>query len=221
MTRLQQEVSRKLQSIGCSSEYDNESEKLNITLGNQSICRLDSGGNYTYRAGEHISKDHEEAFFKVEKTINQAKEYISAYNNASQFEIEGITDYRKLAEYDDVVFGAKDMGEQHGFQFSSWFKTYGGTGATMGDYSFDYEYSKQSFAERSGLIDKNRQFNNDQLENIFRCVAFTKQMNDGLTFDQEKELDGLMDRIGAVLPYVLSDPQFDLFDYGDGGMTMQ
>ena len=221
MTRLQQEVSRKLKTVGCSSEYDSESKNLNILFDNQPICRLNSNDNITYYTDEHIGKDQEDAFFRVEKIINQAKKYIFDYNNAPQFKIEGIEDYRKLSEFGDVVFGAKDMGEQYGFQFSSWFKTYDGTGATMGDYSFDYEYSKQSFAERSGLIDKNRQFNNDQLENIFRCVAFTKQMNDGLSFDQEKELDDLMDHIGAVLPYVLSDSQFDLFEYGDGGMTMQ
>jgi len=179
MTRLQQEVARKVYSIGCASEYKNESDILNITLNGQPICRLHSDGNYTYRSDEQA-----EAYLKVEDIIDKAKEYITAYENAPQFEIDGIEDYRRLSEFGDVVFGAKDMGAQNGFQFSSWFKTYGGTGATMGDYSFDYEYSKQSFAERSGLVNKNRQFTTEQLEDIHRCVAFTKDMVDGLTYEQ-------------------------------------
>jgi hypothetical protein len=133
MTRLQQEVARKLYSLGCESVFKNETGILNITLGGQPICRLHPDGNYTYRSDEHKSDEQAEVYIKVENIIDKAKEYITAYENAPQFEIDGIEDYRKLAEFGCVVFGAKDMGEQHGFQFSSWFKTYGGTGATMGD----------------------------------------------------------------------------------------
>ena len=221
MTRLQQEVARKLHSFGCESEYKNETGILNITLDHQPICRLHSDDNYTYRSDEHKSEEQAEAYLKVEDIIDKAKEYITAYENAPQFEIDGIKDYRKLAEFGGVVFGAKDMGERHGFQFSSWFKTYGGTGATMGDYSFDYDYSKQSFAERSGLVDKNRQFTTEQLEDIHRCVAFAKDMVDGLTYEQDKALGELMDKIESALPYISDDPQFDMFPSEDDGMTMQ
>lgn len=77
MTRLQQQVSRKLKTVGCSSKYDSESKNLNISFGNQSICLLNSNDNFTYRADEHIGKDQKDAFFRVEKIINQAKNTFS------------------------------------------------------------------------------------------------------------------------------------------------
>lgn len=46
----------------------------------------------------------------------------------------------------------------------------------MGNYSFNYESSKKTFAERSGLIDKNRQFGNQELADIYRSVSFAKDM---------------------------------------------
>lgn len=220
MTKLQQEISRKLHTLEYSSKYDNETGILNITMNNQPICRIHTDDSYTYLPNDHTTEEQVDTFHSVEKMIDSTKEYISAYENAPQFEIEGIKDYRKLSEFGGVVFGAKDMGD-YGFQFSSWFKTYGGTGATMGDYSFDYEYSKKSFAERSGLIDKNRQFTAEQLANIYRCVAFTKDMVDSLTYEQDKALGELMDKIGYALPEITDDPQFELFPSEDDGMTMQ
>ena len=79
MTKLQQEVARKVHSIGCASEYKNESNILNITLGGQPICRLHSDGNYTYRSNEHKSEEQAEAYLKVENIIDKAKDYITAY----------------------------------------------------------------------------------------------------------------------------------------------
>ena len=221
MTRLQQEIARKIHTLGCASEYKNESGILNITLEHQPICRIHPDDSYTYLPNDHTTDEQADAFHAAEKMIDTTKEYIRAYENAPQFEIDGIEDYRKLAEFGGVVFGAKDMREQHGFQFSSWFKTYGGTGATMGDYSFDYEYSKQSFAERSGLIDKNRQFTNEQLADIYRCIAFSKDMVDSLSYEQDNALGNIMDKIESALPYIPDNPQFDMFPSEDDGMTMQ
>ena len=113
MTRLQQEVARKLHSLGCESEFKNETGILNITLEGQPICRIHPDDSYTYLPNDHTTDEQVDAFHAVEKMIDTAKEYISDYENAPQFEIDGIKDYRKLAEFGGVVFGAKDMGEQH------------------------------------------------------------------------------------------------------------
>ena len=147
------------------------------------------------------------------------KEYLSAYDAAPQFEIEGIQDYRKLAEFNGVVFGAKDMGN-HGFQFSSWFKTYGGTGATMGNYSFDYESAKQNFAIRSGLIDKHRLFTEEQLGDIYRCLSYTDCENGNLTYDQGKSIGDLMHQIENIMPEVINNPVYQFDNDESAGITL-
>lgn len=219
MTRLQQEIARRLPTIGCASEFDSESGILNITLNNEHICNLQPKGFNSYRSDEHNTDEKKECLQKIEDMTEQTKKYIELYESAPQFEIEGISDYRKLAEFGDVVFGAKDMGDS-GFQFSSWFKTYGGIGATMGDYSFDYEYSMRSFAERSGLVDKNRQFTTEQLEDIHRCIAFTRAVNDNLTYEQDKSLENIIEKIESALPYISDDPEYYEFQ-SEEEMTMQ
>jgi uncharacterized membrane-anchored protein YjiN (DUF445 family) len=57
------------------------------------------------------------------------------------------------------------------------------------------------------LIDQKRLFSDEQLENIYRSLEFTKEINDCLTYDYEKELDSLMRHIEKILPYVSQGKQ--------------
>lgn len=220
MTRLQQEVARRAAKLGCTTEYNEQDGSMQIIYDGAKICRLHSDDNYTYKDGEHQTEEHENVFYKVESLIDNCKEYISVYDKAQPFEIDGIKDYHKLAEFNGVVLGAKDMGN-HGFQFSSWFLTYGGTGATLGNYSMDYDDAKATFAERSGLVDKTRQFSNEQLEDVYRCLGFTKDMNGNLTYDQEHNIINLMENLENVLPYLKDNPDYAFEPEEDSGMTMQ
>lgn len=220
MTRLQQEVARKAGNIGCSTEYNEQDGSMQIIYDGANICRVHSENDYTFRSDDRKTEAQEEMFDKIEKLIESTKEYVSAYNNAPPFEIDGIKDYHKLAEFNGVVLGEKDMGE-HGFQFSSWLLTYGGTGATIGKYSMNYDDAKATFAERSGLVDKARQFSDEQLEDVYRCLGFTKDMNDSLTYDQEHNIINLMEKLEDVLPYLKDNPNFIYEPEEDSGMTMQ
>jgi len=219
MTRLQEEVLRKLHSIGCTPKYDEPDGSLKVEYDGTEICTVMSGGQIHYKGSDQLTEEQNEAFEKIEHQIDVIKEYLSAYDSAQPFDIEGIQDYRKLSEFNGVVFGAKDMGE-HGFQFSSWFKTYGGTGATMGNYSFDYEYSKKAFALRSGLVERNHVISDEQLENLYRCLAFTRDNNDSLTYKQEGEVGDLMCQIELALPYVKDNPDYQYSQDEDNGLTL-
>lgn len=219
MTRLQQEVSRQCRLLGCSSEHNEQDGSLQISYEGTNFCCIQGNDHYIFHRSAHQTEDQENMFYKVENLIHKCNEYITAYNKSSPFDIEGISNYRKLSEFNGVLLGVKDMGK-HGFQFSSWLLTYGGTGATLGDYSFDYDYSKRAFAERSGLVDKCRQFTNEQLEDVYRCLAFTKEMNDSLTYDQDKTLDGLMEKLEYILPYVKDNPDYIYEPEEDSGITM-
>lgn len=219
MTKQQHEVSRKLYDIGCTFQYDESQKRLFIQKDGEDICSLGDNGSCYSPPDVSLSDKQEEVYRNVEKLIDNAREYITTYENAKPFEIEGITDYLKLSEFNGVVFGAKDCGD-YGFQFSSWFKTYNGTGATMGKYSFDYETSKQAFAERSGLVDRHRQFSNEQLENLYRCLAFTKNANNDLTYEQDKTIGDLIDKLEYVLPYLKDNPNYLCSPSDDGGITL-
>lgn len=173
------------------------------------LLKLHGNGSYSYDSGIQLTDEQESIYCKVEHLIDTAKEYLTAYENAQSFEIEGISDYRKLAEFGGVVFGAKDMGK-HGFQFSSWFLTYGGNGATMGNYSFDYEASKENFAFRSGLVPRSKLFSAEEAENLYRCIDFTKENCESIDCTQERQLEKLLCKLGEGYPQLAeTQPTFD------------
>lgn len=220
MTILQREVNRKLHLFDADGQYNRNLGELDILYDGRRLCSLNEKDHILSAAAERDTPERDDMYQSIGNMITHTKEYVRLYENAQPFEIEGISDYRKLAEFNGVVLGAKDMGD-YGVQFSTWLLTYGGTGVTLGHYTFDYELAKNDFAERSGLVDKHRQFTNEQLADIYRCVAFSKDTVDSLSYEQDKALDELMDKIGCVLPEITDDPQFELFPSEDDGMAMQ
>ena len=120
-----------------------------------------------------------------------------------------------LGEMGDVVFGAKHS-ENFGFTFSSWYQDKERKSVTLGNYSGDYESSKEAFAVRSRLVDKNKLFSEEESANLYRCIEYVRDhMN--LTFDQDQGLRELEEKIVYAYPQLEeSPPSYD----EDESMTM-
>ena len=72
---------------------------------------------------------------------------------------------------------------------------------TLGHYhGDDYAAAKEDFATRSGLIPSHRLFTNEELAEIKSCVEFTLDNDEALTFESEKKLNELADKINESLP---------------------
>ncbi len=89
---------------------------------------------------------------------------------------------------------------EYGFEFVTWNRTFDGKGVTQGNYYSDYSTAKENFSVRSGLVDKNKLFDVDELENIRKCVNFTARHNGDLKFDDYEELKKLSEKISESLP---------------------
>lgn len=76
-------------------------------------------------------------------------------------------DFKLLAEFNDCVLAGRFSGEGRGVQFVTWEGGYGRKGLYHGHYyENDYEGAKADFAQRAGLIDRNRFFTDEQLRLI-------------------------------------------------------
>lgn len=72
--------------------------------------------------------------------------------------------------------------------FTAWQQSADKASLSCGDDTPDYNYAKEAFATRSGLIDKERLFTNKETENLYRCIDFTRENCESLTFEQDQEL---------------------------------
>ena len=85
------------------------------------------------------------------------REYVGLYEHAPQMKADGVSDYRQLAAFGDTVLAAT-YSEKNGFMFCIWKQNESGDSVFWGDYSPNYEYVKEAFAVRSGLVSKHRLF---------------------------------------------------------------
>ena len=194
MTIYQEELKRRLKEEGYGALYDEQTETLkfyhnSIFLGEQSksgalhydedIYKLQNCGYLT----KEIST--------LAAEINQC---VTLYEKGEPMKPDAVSNYRKFLEHGDTVLaGAYD--KERGFKFATWNQNADGTYLVYGHYMDSYEKAKEDFAIRAGLVNKNKVFNQEQAELIFKSVNYTRDNCEYVTYEQDKEMDGIMENL--------------------------
>lgn len=205
MTIYQQEFARRLPVLHCTGEVDQNSGMLHVAMDGGHLCIVGKTGDIYWDEENLFSPERKEALNALCRLNRLIREYVGLYETTPQMKPDGVKEYRLLSEYGSTVLGAT-YSEKYGFMFSTWSKCYDGTSVTMGDYSTDYEYAKESFITRSGLIDKNRLFTPEEAENLYRCVDYAIGNCEALTYEQEQQLRDLMEKLTYGYPSIEESP---------------
>ena len=108
------------------------------------------------------------------------------------------------------VFGvsvlAATYSEKKSFICCIWTQNADGDSVFWGDYSPNYEYVKEAFAVRSGLVNKRRLFSENESADLCRCVDFAKGNCETLTYEQERQLDKLQEKLTDGYPSLEAEP---------------
>lgn len=200
MTRLQKEISRLLPQTGCTAKYVSQTGYLDIYYEGTELCSLHTDNQIYYQYDNQQSKDRTSKYFEIKDLIGKANEYVRIYEQSPQMKAQGVGEYRRMTAYNNTVLAGMDNG-QYGFMFTTWWEASDQSYVTDGDYSPNYDYVKEVFAARSGLIDKNRLFTNNQLKNLYDSLSFMQENNDNLTFDQDQDMKKLKEQIESILPH--------------------
>lgn len=199
MTIYQKELLKKLPGLNCTGEFDTESGILHISQDGVPICRAAKWIELYWNQDKQIADSHKETLNVLSSTAHSIRKYVSLYESAPSLGIDDLPEYRSISEYGDVVLGAM-YSEQHGFMFSTWRQDKEKKYVSHGDYSPDYEYAKESFITRSGLIDKNRLFTPEEAADIYRCIDYVRENCETLTYDKEQQLKSLAEKLTRGYP---------------------
>ena len=213
MTIYQEEMQRKALRYGCTTEYDVESNLLNCAYNGIPLLSVTDKGYLTYKQQDLIDPGMRNAFFRLIDEAGNVREYVGLYESGRQMRARDVRNYRKFAEYGDVVFAGM-YSQKHGFMFCSWRQSDGGSYVANGDYSPDYLSSKENFAIRAGLIDKNKLFTQEEAAELFKCAAFARDNCDSLTYEQDRGLMELMEKLQEAYPHLKDNPPS--FDEDEG-----
>ena len=126
-------------------------------------------------------------------------EYTEAMTSAPPLVASGLhEDFRLLADFNGVVLAGQELESNWGYKFATWRRSPDHTAVESGDY-FDgghyYEAAKLDFASRAGLIQKSRQFTDEQLVELYRCVCETLEGEYPLTRERRELLERAAEQI--------------------------
>ena len=213
MTIYQAELLRRLPQLDCTGYYGYRDGLLHIFHGDDPFCRQTPEGFLRFYEDQFEALSQTELYDKIHQEVRAIREYVGLYEAAPQMEAEGVHDYRKLAEYGNIVL-AGTYNENHGFMFTTWDQDKERSYVSGGDYSPNYAYAKESFVRRSGLIQEQRLFQPEEAENLYRCVDYARNHCGSLTFEQSKALDELAEKLSFGYPEIEKNPP--IFEPEDG-----
>lgn len=205
MTIYQQELLRKLPRFGCTGQYSENDETLAFFYDGFQIGWQDKAG-YIYGASiSDLTDEMCSVFYAVQDQAKSVREYTDLYEISPRMGVRDVDEYHRFAEYGGTVLAGM-YSEKHGFMFATWKQTSDRRSVFHGEYSPNFEYAKESFVTRSGLVDAQRLFTEDEAANLYRCLDFARGNCETLTYEQEQQLDELMTKLRYGHPQLEEAP---------------
>lgn len=200
---LQKELAKRLRGR-FETEPDGDGW-LAVSSDGMPLCRVKYNGNCIVNDNPYLSEEYLGKIAEIQNELLTVKEYVGLYEHAPQMKAADVSEYRQFASFGDTVLAAK-YSENHGFEFVTWKQNTDGNAVFWGDYSSSYEYAKESFAVRSGLISESRLFSEQETANLCRCVDFSKGNCETLTYEQEQQLGKLGEKLLYGYPSLEAEP---------------
>ena len=200
---LQKELAKRLRGR-FETEPDGDGW-LAVSSDGMPLCRVKYNGNCIVNDNPYLSEEYIGKIAEVQNELLTVKEYISLYEHAPQMKAADVSDYRQLASFGDTVLAAT-YSEKNGFMFCTWKQNADGDSVFWGDYSPNYEYVKEAFAVRSGLVSNYRLFSENESADLCRCVDFAKANCETLTYEQERQLDKLQEKLTDAYTSLEAEP---------------
>ena len=190
------ELARRLRQEGIATGPADEN-RLPVLLDGQEVMWVDPQGYIVLVAGMQDSPEATEIYCTVRDNTFLVNEYTRAMASAPVLEAVGLhEEFRLLAEYDGVVLAGQELEGDWGYKFATWRRSLDGAGLDHGNYYHnDYEEAKLNFACRSGLVQYTRQFTDEQLTELYRCIHETLESGYPITRDREDILRTVAERI--------------------------
>lgn len=147
-----------------------------------------------YEDGEYLIHYDAEScsVMPVIKSIRDKTRMVTAAWELSEPDgIPGTARFHKLIEWNGVVLAARDDGER-GLHLVTWLYDSDRQGVSDGHYTNDVTGAMRDFTGRSGLIPKDRIFNDGQLDVIRSALAYKLENDDEIKPDDEKKIKSLL-----------------------------
>jgi len=192
------ELARRLQQESIATAPV-ENGCLPVLVEGQNAMWIEPRGAILLKAGALDDPLVDRVYETAVRTSAQVYEYTEAMASAPPLVADGLhEDFRLLAEFNGIVLAGQELERDWGYRFVTWRRDGDGSGVAHGNYYHNgYEAAKLDFACRSGLVQESRQFTDEQLTELYRCIHETLDSGYPITREREKTLRAAMEQIAA------------------------
>lgn len=191
---------RKAAAMGYSIRRENEEHdpKLLFTAfkGKDEICQFEQNGSMRFWRDSPFVEERKE----LHSLLLDLKNRYDLYLTAKPLDCEGVRDFRLISEFGNHLLAAKQSKDNE-IRFVTWQYDYDRSGVTLGHYyETNYEGALKDFTVRSGLIDENQLFTEEEMAVLYQSCVFRGKNDDDLTFESEQELHTVLEKLESNLP---------------------
>mgnify|MGYP000877432078 FL=1 len=162
----------------------------------EEICKFEKTGAMRYFKDSPFVTERKE----LHKLLLDLKERYDLYLNAKPLDCEGVRDFRLISEFGNHLLAAKQSKDNE-IRFVTWQYDYDRSGVTLGHYyETNYQGALKDFAVRSGLLDENQLFTEEEMAVLYASCVFRGRHDDDLTFESEQELQAVIEKLESNLP---------------------
>ena len=194
MTIYQEELKRRLKEQGYGAVYDEQAGMLKIYHNGVFLCDQGKNGELVYDSKIINEPSYASFTQKIFEEATEIKECTKLYEKGTPMKVAAVSNYHKFLEYGDTVL-AGSYNKERGFQFATWWQNEGGSYLSYGHYTNSFTKAKEDFAVRAKLVNANKVFTQEQAELIFKSVNYARDNCEHVTYDQDKDMDGIMERL--------------------------
>ena len=162
----------------------------------EEICKFEKTGAMRYFKDSPVVAERKE----LHNLLLDLKERYDLYLNAKPLDCEGVRDFRLISEFGNHLLAAKQSNDNE-IRFVTWQYDYDRSGVTLGHYyETNYEGALKDFTVRSGLLDENQLFSEDEMAVLYASCVFRGRHDDDLIFDSERKLQDVIEKLEGNLP---------------------
>lgn len=198
------ELARILAKQGIQSALQRE-DNLTVLLDGQPVCHVGATSQMYVAPGDLRTPEADDLYHRTAPIADMVREYMTAIEKAPLLKARDLDeDFRLLAEFNGTVLAGRETEKGYGYKIVTWQRDYSGTGVGQGHYYIDnYTAAKEDFAERAGLVPRDRLFTDEQLTEIHRSLKNMLDSEHELTYEQEK----LIEKTASQIEYAVPDIQ--------------
>lgn len=171
MNYFENEIMRRVKELDCSAVYREQNDEISVMYDGVKIAEI------SYETAEKISgitDEESEKFLHIKRLCANVSNYCNAYEIGEPINIPNFSDgYRIIYRVGGAEMAAR-FDRKSGFEFVVWSDNENPV------FFVSYDKAREKFAALSGLIDREKIFDDEELQALYYCVFVTLEINDAL-----------------------------------------